>query len=192
MTREELCEVCKRMNGYKEDGPTKVTMSYQCYVADENHDPDKEPVHTTEKPALKLSLDPKNPDWYVVDVMFRSYHEPELKLFWGYLQFFRENQNKYPDKDSIFYLNILENESVENDRLLAVNLINPFLFYLTADVPNADGLNIIRMLVHADSLQVTEARNEYLSEEIGNMMRQMEEERYLNEQTDTSVLDGAF
>ena len=192
MTREELSKVCQRMNGYSDEGPTKVTMSYQCYVADENFDPENEPVHNASKAALRLSMDAKNPDWYVVDINYRSYQEAELKLFWGYLQMFRENQNKYPDKDSIFYLNILENKSVDDGVLLSINIVNPFLFYLTADVPNMDGLNVIRMLVRAGCLQVVESRNEYLSQELAYAMRQIEEERYLNEETDTSVLDEAF
>ena len=180
MDRTELINVLDRINGYDEDNSPKVTMSYQCYVADDGCDAEKEPIHPLLKGALRLTCNPQAPEWFTLDISYHSYQEPELKLFWGYLRMFRDNQNRYPDKDSIFFLNAIENKSIDNETLLSVSIVNPVMFFLTADAPNAEGLNIVRMLVHSSCLNITEEKNEYLFDEIAAAQREAEEERYIN------------
>lgn len=184
MTREELNEVCERVSGFDANNESRVTISYQTYVADENFNPETAPIYNLTKSAIKLSRDIQNPDWYVLDIIFHSYQSPELKLLWGRLGMHRDNQNKYTDKDSIFYFNIVENDSIEKygeeSALLTIDVVNPLLFFLTRETPNGEGDNIIRMLVDSRLLAVKESINEFYAEEKANMLRELEEERYLN------------
>lgn len=194
------------LSGKTPEGESKVQISYQSYALEEPEDsPDKNKIYTLTKASAEISIDKKNPGFFVFDVIFPSYTDPELKLFWARFQNHRRNIARNPEKTWIFYVNIMEKASVSvdtksRDILVMGNVFNPLIGYLTREVPNQmieedqerrvrdengktvelQGGNIVRMLV-ADSLVQFQIRGDIDTQEIkGEVEREEEEKRFLN------------
>jgi hypothetical protein len=209
------------LSGRNENGESKVQVSYQSYALEEPEDsPDKTRIYTVSNAACELSIDKKNPGFFVLDIIFQSYNDPELKLLWARLQRHKANIAKDPAKTWIFYINLLEKASVsvrteERDVLVMGNVFNPLIYYLTREVPNQvieedqerritekdeltgtrktvdiQGGNIIRMLI-ADNLVQFQIRSDVDTQEIkGEVEREQEENRYVNSQGQGGYFGG--
>lgn len=190
-------------------GESKVVVSYQTYCLDDPNDPGRDRVYTLNNASVELSIDKHNPQFFTLDVVFLTYTDPELKFFWSRLQNFKSNIAKHPEKNWIFYVNILEKGSLSmqtdvRDVLVMANVFNPLAWYLTREVPNLltdeikitetvrnggevkkevvdlQGGNIVRMIV-ADTLVQFQIRSDVDTGEIkGEVEREEEEKRYLN------------
>lgn len=199
LTREMLAEFMRRFNGRDADGAPKVVVSYQTYAIGDAEDADKK-IYTAPKAAIEISANHAYPDFFVVDFIFRSYDEPELKLLWGRLQKFKNNQAMHAEKDWIFYLNILEKASVHyqtdvTDMLTTAHIFNPELCYLTRETPNllvSDnrnqdgelvGGNIIRMLVPSKLLTFTVDDQIDTSQIKGDVLRELDTNEFLDNAT---------
>ena len=195
------------LSGKTDEGDSKTQISYQsyCFEAPED-DMDKNRVYTLAKASAEISIDKKNPGFFVIDIIFPSYNDPELKLFWARFQNHRKNIAKDPNKTWIFYINIMEKASISvrtegRDVLVMGSVFNPLIGYLTREVPNQlieedqerrvrdengtpielQGGNIVRLLV-ADSLVQFQIRNDIDTQTIkGEVEREEEEKRFINE-----------
>lgn len=195
------------LSGKDVNGESKVTLSYQTYAYEEPEDSmDKERVYTTKKPSLEFYLDKKYPQFFVIDIIFQSYDDPELKMLWGRLQRFKKNMITQPEKTWVFYINILERASVtlqttQRDTLFTANVFNPTLFYLSREIPNylADdvvtengelcGGNMIRMLVPVEFVTFEISQDIDTSLIKGEVMRENEAREYLNNPENQSKWD---
>lgn len=204
LSREEIGEFIKRLSGKTPEGESKVIISYQSYAMEEPEDSvDKERIYSTIKPHIELSINMQDPRFYVMDIIFKSWDDPELKLLWGRLQRFKRNMTDNIEKTWVFYFNILEKASVsqqtlERDTLLVMNIFNPTLFYLTREIPdmlvqdtlsgNGDmqGGNIIRMLIPTELLTFQVTDDIDTSEIKGEVMREEAERDYINNNNESN------
>ena len=197
------------LSGRTPDGRSKAKISYQAYALEDPQDSaDRSRIYTLSTACAELSIDQKNPGFFVLDVIFQSCHDPELKLFWARLQQHKRNIAQNPEKTWIFYINLLEMASVSvrsdhEDLLVTGNVLNPLIFYLTREVPNQmieenqekrihrdqesdelQGGNIVRMLI-ADNLVQFQINNSLDTREIkGQVEREEQEKRYINSKPD--------
>lgn len=197
LTREQIVEFTKRLSGRNEDGSGKVELSYQTYAMEDAEDsPGKEQIFHISKACVELSTDAKNPGYFCMDIIFRSYDEPELKMLWGRLQRFKKQIATDSHKLWIFHFHMLEKASItaqtlDRDTLLTCNALNPLVFYLTREVPNMlaeerevggdlMGGNIIRMIIPTElvTFQITDEVDTSLLK--GEVLRDQEESRYLD------------
>ena len=206
LTRERIAEFSKRLSGKDVNGLSKATVSYQTYAIEDPEDSTgKTQIHNLHHASLEISYDPYNPEYYIVDVIFQSPDEQELKMLWGRLQQFKRKLTANPDKTWVFYFNALESGSVDatntidNDTLLTCNIFNPLVFYLTREVPNMlaeehesknafveeitdlMGGNIVRMVVPVELVTYEVNSTIDTSTVKGEVLREAEEERYINE-----------
>lgn len=206
LTRERIAEFSKRLSGKDANGLSKATVSYQTYAIEDPEDSiGKTQIHNLHHASLEISYDPYNPEYYVIDVIFQSPDEQELKMLWGRLQQFKRKLISDPQKTWIFYFNALESGSVDavntidNDTLLTCNIFNPLVFYLTREVPNMlaeehesknafveeitdlMGGNIVRMVVPVELVTYEINSTIDTSTVKGEVLREAEEERYINE-----------
>lgn len=197
LSKEELAEYLKRFCGRDIDGNSKVTISYQTYAIEDENQTERERIYTTSQAAVEISTDALVPGFFTVDIKFRSYSDPELKMLWARLQKFKNNEATQNDKTWIFYFNLLERASItqqtlENDNLLIAHMFNPLVFYLTRETPefltddrqqaNGElyGGNIIRMLVSTELLSFEIVSDIDTSEIKGEVQRELEESRYID------------
>lgn len=188
-------------SGVNQNGESKVTITYQTYATEEPEDSiDKERIYATSRPSVEFSYDKKYPQFFMIDIIYKSYDDPELKMLWGRLQKFKRNMTAFPEKTWIFYFNILENASVTmqteiRDELYTVGIFNPTLFYLSREVPNylSDdvvaqngelyGGNMIRMLVPVEFVTFEISKDIDTSLIKGEVMRE-ESDKYYTDNPD--------
>lgn len=201
LSREDIKVFLNAFSGINEYGESKSILSYQTYDATEGfNDPNKEQIYSTQNAHIELSFDANNPDFFVMDIIYRGYDDPELKMLWARLQNFKRNTRLNPEKTWIFYFNLLERDSVSMDAevkdiLHMANVFNPTLFYLTRETPdylaidmkNMDGElcggNVIRMLIPiqfvsfdvTDEIDTAQIKEDIIFEE--------EHDRYINNAT---------
>lgn len=205
LTRKDIVNFTRRLSGKDIDGFSKTSVSYQSYAIEDPDDSmNKEQVYYLNRASIELSNDVNNPEFFVMDVIFQSPDEPELKMLWGRLQKFKRQITNDPDKTWIFYFHILENASVSvdtaaKDTLLTCNVLNPLVFYLTREVPNMlaedkaavhnqfdtekvdlMGGNIIRMVIPAGLVTFELTSDIDTSTVKGEVLREEEERRYLD------------
>lgn len=198
LSREEIAQFCRRFSGKNEAGENKAVVSYQFFDFDEpENSVNKQSIYSMSRPSLELSFDIKNPRFYTLDIIFQSYTDPELKMFWGRLQRFKRSIVTQGEKTWIFYINVLERDSIslqsENqDTLLIANILNPTIFTLTREIPeymstdNIDidnqltGGNIVRMLIPIEyvTFEITDKVDTSLIK--GEVLREQEEARFIN------------
>lgn len=186
LDRESLSVLFNLVNGWNEDGSSKVVLTYQNHVMKDGVPVVGDAFHHAEKPTVNISFDSMNPDWFSLDVVFRSHLEPELKLLWGYLQRFKNNCAKEPNVDHIFYMNILAKDSVSEyqsgnpDYLFTINLVNPVLFYLTPEDTIHTDPNVIRMLIPVGSVEFSYNKNELFEQAKTDVVAEINDELFLN------------
>ena len=197
MTIEDVKNVFERMNGWNPvTGQSKVAISYQLFAMDDPEDaPSRNQVFSTCKPAIQMSFDSHIPDYFSLDIIFRSANEPELKLLWGRMQQFKRNTAYQPEKEWIFFMNILESDTIslqtENEDIpFVIRAFNPLLSYLTREVPEMQvddtespegemiGGNIIRMIIPAEFVQFEYCKNVDTLGAKGEILAMEEEARY--------------
>lgn len=205
---QEINHFLQKLSGRDENGKNKAVISYQTYAMEDSDDsPEKNQVYTTSNPCIELSLDKNYPNFYMMDISFRSCDDPELKMLWGRLQKFKKNMRDFPDKTWIFYFNILEKASVTlqtsiNDTLVTANVFNPQIFYLTREVPNLlatnvvdvngelSGGNVIRMLIPIEFISFKVDNDIDTNEIKGEVFREEEARDYLdNAETNNNQWD---
>lgn len=147
------------------DGLGKVVISYQAFAAEDSEENfDKQTVYSISNAAVRIAMDKLNPGYYVVDIVFKGYNDPELKMLWARLQRHLTNESQSADKTWLFHFNILEKacatEQMEHDdTLVTCDIYNPLVTYLTREIPdqltderfaNGElmGGNIVRMVIH--------------------------------------------
>lgn len=200
MTIGDVKTVFERLNGWEDTGYSNVTISYQSFaMEDDENAPSRNQIFTTTKAAIQLCFDTHIPGYFGLDIIFRSANEPELKLLWGRLQQFRRNIATHPDKEWIFFFNLLENSTITmqtdtEDVPFVVRAFNPLMFYLTREVPEmqvddvqtADGEmvggNIIRMVIPAQFVQFEYCKNADTLGLKGEVLTEEEDARFKNTQ----------
>lgn len=160
----ELAEFINRLSGIdKVTGLAKSEITYQAYNVDDVNDKERDRVYHVANASIQISRNCLYSDLYVMDIIFTSADDTELKLLWGRLQQHLKHASEYANQHWIFYINLLERKSVTQqttkiDELLTAHIFNPLLCYLTREVPNQkiidaeyehqmQGGNIIRMLI---------------------------------------------
>lgn len=162
----DIAVFLSRLSGTNEyDGSGKVVISYQAFCLEDREDSiDKQTVYSVSNASVRISMDKLNPGYYVVDIVFKGYNDPELKMLWARLQRHLKNESQAADKTWLFHFNILERASVtaqmeHEDTLVTCDIYNPLITYLTREIPdqltderfaNGElvGGNIVRMLIH--------------------------------------------
>lgn len=193
---EAVAAFMAAVSGVGPGGAPKATVSYQSYAIEDDEDSERRTaIHTLSKASVELSYSKLTPDFYVLDVVFPSPESAELKFLWGRLQEHKRNESLHGDKTWVFYINILEVESLEGARegraVAMVNVINPLLFYITRSEPADEveerlrdgeliGGNIVRMLL-ASPLVTFETRGDIdVNEAYAEVLRDEESSRFLD------------
>ena len=197
LSDEDLASFIRRLSGINEStGAANAEISYQAYDAGNEKDFDRNNIYQIANAYVRIMRNKRFDDLFLVDIVFKSSEDTELKLFWGRLQRHLRNESESSDKDWIFYINLLERASVteqttENDVLLTANIFNPILCYLTRETPNLrvteseiagelQGGNIVRMLVPAPLLTFNISDDIDTNEIKGDVLRNEEQARYIN------------
>lgn len=195
---EEIAKFCMALSGKDENGDSNAVVSYMSYALEDPEDSmQRNSIYNARNASVELAFNKQDPRFFILDVIFKSYDDPELKLMWGRLQQFKRNWVAHPDKTPVFQIILLQRSSVsvqtlENDRLLTGHIFNPIYFNLSREVPNylatenvsADGElyggNMIRMMIP------TELVNFEISDDIdtstikGEVQREMDASDYLD------------
>jgi hypothetical protein len=195
LTVEDIHEFTARFSGKDGDGRSCAVASYQCYNL-EALDADGRikgdtPIFNLTKPYVQFSFDELNPQFALLDFIFPSYDDQELRIFWARLQKWRRETAETP----VFFIHLLERASVsmdtrENDVLLEANILNPVLFTLTRELPTtkaADDLvdgeltggNIVRMMLDMSLVTFELSMDNDTRDIKAEVQREAEEERYM-------------
>ncbi len=199
-------EFCDRLSGLNEAEEAKSSITYQSYtINSDTNKPDKasETIYGLHNAIAQVSFDELHPELAVVSIRFKSFDDPELRMFWARIQKWRNMQSKPLEEDviPIFVVNLVENESTnclrekESYTILSANIVNPLLCYITREVPTmvaeniknerdeVVGGNVIKMLVATDFLTF-ELRDDIDINTIkAEELREIEESRFLDEET---------
>jgi len=184
--RETLSVLLGFINGWDKEGNSKVVITYQNHTVEGGEAIAIDTFHSAEKPAVNMSFDSMNPEWFALDIIFRSHLEPELKLMWGHLQRFKNNCAKNPEKDHVFYMSILARDTVTTnldgnpDTLFSINIINPVVFYLVPEDTIHTEPNIIRMLIPVSSVEFSYQKNELYEAAKEDVINELSNERFLD------------
>lgn len=192
----EFEQCCSELSGKDGDGRPLATISYQTYfLEEEEHSTAKELSYPLTTPWVQIWIDKLNPGFVGVDIAFRSFDDPELRLMWNRLNRHIRNMSKEPEKTWIFYIKILDNASLNplSKEIKMMHIINPSIFFLTRETPTMlatnsesnyglQGGNIIRMLVPEESVSIDISPNEdYDLDTIkAEVLRDAEESAYQN------------
>jgi hypothetical protein len=133
----------------------------------------KQVSYTLTTPWVQMWIDKLHPGYICLDIAFRSFDDPELRLMWGRLNRHIKNMSKEPDKTWVFYIRILDNESIRigKTEIKIAHVVNPLMFFLTRDLPTTQsdnqssdmglqGGNIIRMLIPEETVNLEISENE--------------------------------
>lgn len=195
ITDQMLAEFFNRLSGVSEtSGQAKAEISYQAYDVGNTDDPGHDQIYTVNQAVVQISRNCMFEDLYLVDIIFRSADDTELKLFWGRLQQHIQRQSISADHNWIFYINLLERAGLEQpdaSSVLTANIFNPIMCYLTREVPNQyindeyinnemQGGNIIRMLVPSSTLTFNMNTEIDITRIQAEVQRDIEAARYLN------------
>lgn len=163
---KDIAVFLSRLSGTNpQDGSGKVVISYQAFAAEAPEESiDKQTIYGVSNAAVRISMDKLNPGYYVVDIVFKGYNDPELKMLWARLQRHFRNEAEDARKTWLFHFNILEKacataQMEHEDTLVTCDVYNPLVVYLTREVPdqltderfaNGElvGGNVVRMVVH--------------------------------------------
>lgn len=188
----EIAQFCMALSGKDEQGNGKSVISYMFFAAEDDEDSvPRNAIYGASNASVELSFNKQDPRFYLLDIIFRSYDDTELKLMWGRLQKFKRNWIEHPEKTWMFHIHLLEKKSVtvqtiERDRLVMADIFNPTYFNLSREVPNylvpdtisSDGEtyggNMIRMLIP------TELVSFEISEEIDTSLIKAEVQREID------------
>ena len=200
LTKNEVADIFRRLSGKTDEDESKIILSYQSYALDEPEDSvNRSQIYTTDKPYIQFSFNYTGLNFLTMDVIFRSFEDPELKLLWGRLQRFKKNASMNAERDWIFYINILEKANIEihsqeRVKLLTANIVNPELFFLTREMPSQltteqlsndntlQGGNMIRMLIPLNRITFQE-NDDVDTEEIDTeVYEEIENDRFVNSQ----------
>lgn len=165
LSTHDIADITQKFSGISADGLPKTTVSYCAYdFHSPEDDPDRNNVHIIEDARVELFLDQTN-GFYSMDLIFDQPDNKNLKLLWSSLQKHRSNEVYRGDKMWIFYINLLENPSIESNVVFTGHILNPLMFSLTRQVPNQNlpedmeneiesgifqGGNVIRFVLHKD------------------------------------------
>lgn len=200
LTKNEVADIFRRLSGKTDEDESKIILSYQSYALDEPEDSvNRSQIYTTDNPYIQFSFNYTGLNFLTMDVIFRSFEDPELKLLWGRLQRFKKNASMNAERDWIFYINILEKANIEihsqkRVKLLTANIVNPELFFLTREIPSQltteqlsndntlYGGNMIRMLIPLNRITFQE-NDDVDTEEIDTeVYEEIENDRFVNSQ----------
>lgn len=202
LSPEEIANFCMVLSGKDENGDSNSVVSYMSYALEDAEDSiSRTSIYSARNASIELAFNKQDPRFYIMDIIFKSYDDPELKLMWGRLQQFKRNWVVQPDKTWIFYIQALERHGVtiqtlEKDTLVTGNIFNPTYFNLTREVPNylatenitADGElyggNVIRMLIPVELVNFEVSNAIDTSEIKGEVQREMNAVDYLDNATD--------
>lgn len=200
----EIAQFCMALSGKDENGDSNSVVSYMSYALEDPEDSiQRTSIYGAKNASVELAFNKQDPRFFILDIIFKSYDDPELKLMWGRLQQFKRNWVAHPDKTWIFYIQLLERhgvsiQTIEKDKLVTGNLFNPTFYHLTREVPNylatenvsADGElyggNVIRMLIPTELVDFEISDDLDTSEIKGEIQREMSSADYLDNATDTS------
>jgi hypothetical protein len=196
LTPEDVHEFMEHFSGKDAEGNSRSVVSYQCYNAEEAGKSlaDRDiPIFTLQKPYVQISYDELNPQLALMDLVFPSYDDQELRILWARMQKWRRETAETP----VFFFHLLERatvstDSAKNDVLVEANIMNPVIFTLTrelpttqaVDAPDMDGVlaggNVIRMMLNMSLVSFEVSGRENTSDIKAEVQREMEEERYVN------------
>lgn len=199
---DKIKEFCEKLTGVDEFGQTRAIASYQYYnYFPGETDPKADVIYNLNRAHVDITYDELNPQFITLDIVFKTYDDPELKLMWARLNKWRKDNGDMP----IFLIHLLEMGSIslqtdENETLLEADIFNPLLQYLTRETPTMEaveetndkgeiiGGNIIRMLCPIDLVTFTVTDSFDTKDIKAEVLREEEEKRYINEQ---SYSDGS-
>lgn len=163
---KEIFAITSKFSGLTNEGVPKSTVTYSAYDFDSpDDDPDKNNVYYAEGARTELSYDSRN-GFFTLDLIFDDPSNKNLKTLWSSLQRHKSNETYAGNRNWVFYINLMENESAhsDNDTIFTVGILNPLLFFLTRQFPDQticedeeemdngafSGGNCVRMLLHKD------------------------------------------
>ena len=197
ITVQEAADICSRLSGKDSEGFAKCAVTYMSYEYDETKTEETQQIHTITNGIATVTIEKRIPEFFTLDIEFPSSEDTELALFWGRLQEYRRKQVMEPDKNWIFFLNLLELDSLQYniekpDELFTINLMNPILHVVTRKEPmdrvtenESDeylmGGNIVRLLFHGSLVSFDIVNNIDTNQILGDVLRENDSDRYLDE-----------
>ena len=154
LTVSEYKTFCDRLSGFNEIDETKAAITYQSYninPQDVNQNTTNDIVYNLNNAVAEIAYDELHPDLAVLSIKFKSFDDPELRLFWSRIQKWRTSLSKPQDNDEIpvFVITLIEKDSVnsvkdkEHYTILSANIVNPLICYITREIPTISAENII-------------------------------------------------
>lgn len=154
LTVSEYKTFCDRLSGFNEIDETKAAITYQSYninPQDVNQNTTNDIVYNLNNAVVEIAYDELHPDLAVLSIKFKSFDDPELRLFWSRIQKWRTSLSKPQDNDEIpvFVITLIEKDSVnsvkdkEHYTILSANIVNPLICYITREIPTISAENII-------------------------------------------------
>lgn len=196
LTETELSQYISRISGKTDTGLAKTEITYQAYDYDApENDMNKNQIYHVTNAEVQISRNKLYDNLFVIDFIFKSCDDMELKLFWNRLQAHLKNESTDADKRWIFYINLLERAGVTMEakeyKLLTAHIYNPIVCYLTRSLPSdqvketmvgneIQGGNIVRMLVVNDLLTFTVDQTMDVNSIKGEVQRDEESAQYLD------------
>ena len=173
LSEEQVRHFCKRLSGTDMNGSPVSTLAYYLTTIEDVEKGLIPNVHTLSKGTVHLCPTQGHPEWYTMDVEFRTGDDAELRLLWGNLQ-----QFLHSEKEQIFFMSLIKNDTVLEDTgyVFRMDVINPVLFYLTKSSHEAIGDNMIRMLIDANAMQFSSLQDDAFMEEKAHVLREAEQQ----------------
>ena len=192
LTSEQLSDFLSRISGKHPDGSAKSLITYKSYNFDGfEDDPDRDRIIYADNAYINVYLHNSIGNMYVVDIIFPSATDLQLKHMWNDLTKHMEDETKYPDNRWIFYINVLEKQSVSDmnnyeECALTANILNPVIFFLTRQQPDMlcddkmqnghlQGGNMIRMIVPNELLTFSVSDPQLINEAKREVLTQLSE-----------------
>ena len=92
LTPEEIAAFCVALSGKDENGDSNSVVTYMSYALEDSEDSiPRNSIYNARNASIELAFNKQDPRFYVMDIIFKSYDDPELKLMWGRLQQFKRN-----------------------------------------------------------------------------------------------------
>ena len=200
ITVQEAANICERLSGKDSESFAKCAVTYMNYEYDETKIEETQQIHTISNGIATLTVEKRIPEFFTLDIEFPSSEDTELALFWGRLQEYRRKQVMEPNKNWVFFINLLELDSIKYntekpDELFTINLMNPILHVITRKEPTDHvtenesdeylmGGNIVRLLFHGSLVSFDLVNNIDTNQILGDVLRENDSDRYLDEVMD--------
>ena len=199
--KEIIKNFCENLSGKNIDDLSNSIISYQTFEYYDENDTNRDIIYTLSKGYCEFTYNAMNPEFAILDIIFPSYDEPELKLMWARLQKWKNSIGELP----VFIINLLQRDSITlqtetNDLITESTIFNPIMFYLTRETPttmasdeiiNGEicGGNVIRLLLNMSLVTFERHEDVNSTRSKAELLREIENEEYLNHQEEIQDTD---